>query len=338
MNSSISNFRTRFKRAATILFYFLFFFFLFDRLLFWAFTKYETRFYRTYSLEEKLKQAKGTGSFQALIFGTSRAYEALHPQYISQELGLRAYKEAFVGKGPKYNYFFYQLFKKIVGVPRVVFYGLDYFIFNVDSQRYLLMRFSDKVNERERYASGLVRLWSNKSIIDEFSNNLLNQFNDQWLAEPNFQIERDNDKMEAYTGTPSRGNLETQRPARFRRIRYHRFPGKEGDYLKRLLAELNTDGVTVILVYPPDFEGSRATNFNQGGFWRGIRELIKPYPQVYFFYYNSERKFPLGNPAFFLDGGYGKTNSHLSQAGAVAFNRIFLADVQRELPDLRTPR
>ena len=42
-----------------------------------------------------------------------------------------------------YNYFFYQEYKKHMGKPRVVIYGVDYFLFKITSERHWMRRFDE---------------------------------------------------------------------------------------------------------------------------------------------------------------------------------------------------
>ncbi len=117
--------------------------------------------------------------YQVLILGTSRTFEGIHPAYIRDEFGIRAFKEAFVGKGPMYNYFFYQEYKKHMGIPRVVIYGVDYFQFNITSERRWMKRFPADLVDAGYFKGGVSLLLANKPRIDEFSNALLNNLKEK---------------------------------------------------------------------------------------------------------------------------------------------------------------
>ncbi|RPJ71173.1 MAG: hypothetical protein EHM24_13205, partial [Acidobacteria bacterium] len=79
-------------------------------------------------------------SYDVLVLGTSRTFEAVHPAHIERALGVKAFKEASKGKGLRYGYEFYTLYKAIVGRPKVVVYGADYFMFGMPSDTGALSR------------------------------------------------------------------------------------------------------------------------------------------------------------------------------------------------------
>ncbi|MCP5047817.1 MAG: hypothetical protein GY940_11645, partial [bacterium] len=91
---------------------FLLFMFIFDRGLYYLLNRMEKNFYPPKSdFEKHFEFYMADKSFSTLIFGTSRTYEGIHPAYFEEKLGEKAFKETFQGKGPKYNYYFYQLYK-----------------------------------------------------------------------------------------------------------------------------------------------------------------------------------------------------------------------------------
>jgi hypothetical protein len=336
MNSFISNFKKQGKRAFPELLGFVLFLFLFDRLLFEIIKRGEWVFYNhisPFSLSEKFSRIKNKDEYKILILGTSRTYEGIHPWYIKNELGIKAFKEAFVGKGPIYNYFFYQEYKKYFGIPRVVIYGVDYFIFNQNSEKYWMKRFNADVTDALYYDRGISMLLTNKAKIDKFSNTFLNNLQKNFLSAANFLIENDINLMEKYLGVVSPESIEIKEPPGYRRIKFFKYPGKEGVYFERLLAELQRDKVTTLLVSLPDYIGTFLTNSSQEQYQSALKYLQQKYNNVFFLNYNQVEIFDLTNPEYFINGGYGKTNSHLSRVGAEIFNHIFIKDLRKYLPE-----
>lgn len=332
MNSSISNFKKSAKKILADLLLFAIFLFLFDRLLFMVIRHAEARFYSgisSYSLQDKFASAKGKSEYKVLILGTSRTFDGIHPWYIKNTFGARSFKEAFVGKGPKYNYFFYQEYKKFMGIPRVVIYGLDYFLFNITSERHWLKRFASDLVDASYFKRGFSLLLANKPQIDEFSNMVLNNLKKSIWKEQNYLIERDLAQMEAYRGVVSPGKIDVAEPPRFRKVMFFGYPGVEGEYFVKLLDELQRDQVTVLLVSLPEYIGTYWTNRNHKKFQRFFNLLAKEYANVHFLDYNHPSHFDLANASYFIDGGYGKTNSHLSRSGSEIFNRLLVSDLRR---------
>jgi len=336
MSSSISSSRGEVKKTFRQLLVFLFFLLLFDRLLFIAVRRAESLFYRSVlssSLQDKFAAVQNKKEYQVLILGTSRTFEGIHPAYISAEFGIRAFKEAFVGKGPMYNYFFYQEYRKYMGVPRVVIYGVDYFQFTITSERRWMKRFPARLVDAGYFKGGVSLLLANKPRIDEFSNALLNNLKKSMASDPNYLMEKDPTRMENYRGGVSPGTIDSVEPARFRRIGFFPFPGQEGEYFERLLGQLERDGVRVLLVGLPEYFGTFRTNRRQKKFVRAFRKFTRNHKGVFFYNYNLLEKFDLFRADFFIDGGYGKTNSHLSSAGAEVLNRMLVRDLRRHLAE-----
>jgi hypothetical protein len=334
MSSSTSSSRGEAKKALRQLLVFLFFFLVFDRLIFLAIRRAETLYYRTissYSLKDKFAAVRNKRDIQVLVLGTSRTFDGVHPWFIEKELGVRVFKEAFVGKGPMYNYFFYQEYRKQVGIPRLVIYGVDYFLFNITSERHWMKRFPAEWVDAHYFKGGIFRLLANKPQIDEFSNSLLNDLKEKISGESSYLIERDPARMENYLGQPSPGTIDTTEPPRFMRVAFQGFPGKEGDYFELLLDQLQKDRVQVLLISLPEYIGTFATNRSHKKFKRVFGRFSRKRPGVFFYNYNLPDRFDLERADLFIDGGYGKTNSHLSRAGADIFNRMLVRDLPRHL-------
>lgn len=334
MSSSISNSSPGMEKVKKYLRGFLFFIlfvFLFDRGLFYLAAGLESHFYPKKDFEKKFERFVKDKKFSTLIFGTSRAYEGIHPYYIEKALHQKAFKETFQGKGPKYNYYFYKLYKKYAGIPEVVIYGVDYFIYNVASDPKWMARF-DIENEETKINvfSGPLLLVQHKKKIDNFLNNILIYFKERMDAAETNDGFKDFIRIQNYTGlTVKDKELAVEPPRRFRRQRFPRFPGKEGHYFMKLLDELDRDGVTVVLVALPDYFGTFKTNFQRTDFIHHLKQLGRKYRNLYVYNYNRVKRFPLDNPKYFNDGGYGQTNSHLSQKGARFFNEILVEDLKK---------
>lgn len=254
MSSSTSNSNSKIKKVKKYLrgfFFFILFIFLFDRGLFYLVSSLESHFYLKKDFEKRFERFVKNKGFSTLIFGTSRAYEGIHPYYIEKALNQKAFKETFQGKGPKYNYYFYQLYKKYAGIPKVVIYGVDYFIYTVTSDSKWMAQFDIEEEEGEKigYFSYPLLLVQYKKKIDNFLNNILIYFKERMEpVETNDGFE-DFIKIQTYTGlTVKDKELVTRPRRRYRRQLFPSFPGKEGRYFMKLLDELDRDGVTVVLV------------------------------------------------------------------------------------------
>jgi hypothetical protein len=143
--------------------------------------------------------------------------------------------------------------------------------------------------------------------------------------------------MEAYTGEPVSRVVERAEPAEFRRADYRPYPGIEGEYFDRLIREWAAEGIVVVLVYPPDYVGTRRTNVGHEAFIADVRRLVRACRTCSVLDYAGAERFPVATAKYFLDGGYGNTNSHLSQAGAALFHRLWMAEVKEILAGLGVP-
>jgi hypothetical protein len=86
-----------------------------------------------------------------------------------------------------------------------------------------------------------------------------------------------------------------------------------------------------MLVAMPEYIATYRTNRDQRKFQRYFMKFAKTRPGVFFYNYDLPERFDLNRADFFIDGGYGKANSHLSKAGAEVFSRILLPDLRRHL-------
>jgi len=267
------------------------------------------------------------GTYSTLILGSSRTHRGIHPFYIHKRLKQNAFKIAKAKIRLKFNYYFYNEYKKIAGVPKVVIYGLDYFMFKLESHPFFMKQvLPNDVQAESGYNNGPLLLLSNKKKTDDFINDKLEQWNKDLAAADGgekFRI------IDPFIGYRKFKNKEMRDRRRFKTFDYFGYPGVEGIYFKKLLEEWQKDGVQVVLVHLPDYIGTLKSNHQLDRFLREIRELTASYKNVSIYDYNDPKKFSLSNKAYFLDGGYGKTNSHLSIAGSRVFHRIFLRDLKK---------
>jgi len=309
------------------------FLFLFDRGLFFLISRMEAGFYPKKEYEKRFEAFVKGRRYTTLILGTSRAYEGIHPYFIERFLHQKAFKESYVGKGPKYNYYFYQLYKKYAGIPRVVIYGVDYFIFNLTTDSKWLARFDmeeEKKEERVDYFSSPLLLVKHKKKIDNFMNNVVIRLQEVAADGETNETLKEFSDIQKYIGEPKRDKgLVTERYKKYLRQLYPRSPGKEGDFFIKLLDELKRDGVTVVLVGLPDYFGTYKTNFQRNEFLQHLKTLRRDFKNLYIYNYNRPNQFPLSNPLYFNDGGYGQTNSHLSLEGARVFNKMLMEDLKK---------
>ncbi len=325
---------SRWIKFAAGFFFFVLFLFLFDRGLFYLISRMEAGFYPKTEYEKRFEAFVKDKPYTTLIFGTSRTYEGIHPYYIQKHLNQLAFKETYRGKGPKYNYYFYKLYKKYAGVPRVVIYGVDYFIFNLKTDPKWLVRFDmeekEKTEEAVDYFSSPLLLVAHKKKIDNFMNNVVIHFQEVGVSGKTGETKKEFYDIQKYIGDAKTDKgLVTERFSNYPRQTYPRFPGIEGDYFIKLLDELKQDGVTVVLVGLPDHMGSYKTNFQRNEFIQHLKTLWRYYKNLYIYNYNRPNKFPLINPLYFNDGGYGQTNSHLSLEGAKVFNEMLTKDLRK---------
>jgi hypothetical protein len=315
--------------------------FAFDRLLSAAFERTVFSQQQQQDLARKLGEARENGPYDVLVMGTSRAYEAIHPTDLQDNLGARTYKEAFQGKGPRYQYEFYRRFREVVGKPKVVVYGVDYFIFSIRSTPTRLAAFGIKVRpeptDKTEWPLLLVR---DKEVNDQalvWALQNLQAGGTRGRREPN--RERFQSDMEEYRGSSKarNGDPAEPEPATYVKIPFKRFPGEEGEYFEKLLADLDADGVSVLLVGLPDFIATYRSDFQQRKFVQTFTTLAARHRRCVFVNYNRPDRFPLANPAYFLDGKYGNPNSHLSRAGVAPLLQVLLPDLKAALTESARP-
>lgn len=320
------------RRQAAAALSFLLFFLLFDRLLFlglreWAFRFYGGRF------DEAAAQERGRAyeKYQGLVFGSSRAQQALDARAIGRSLGLRLRSKAGGGRFPASNLLFFRRQQAHLDRLRLVVYGVDYFMFAHRSSPAKMARLR-RAGRREVLDPGgsalpagalsprLSLLLAAKPGIDGFVGD---------LARRRRRGETDgDDEAESAAGRPAL----TPRPAgAFRRRDYRRFPGEEGREFARLLAELSRRRVLVFLVFLPDHAGTNATNHEQRAFKADIERLARRFPGAHCLDFNTPQRFDLLDAGLFQDGGWGRSNCHLSERGRRLLSERVAAELRRFL-------
>lgn len=322
---------------------FLLLFFVFDRGLYFLAYSLEKHFYHKKDLRGIFFQKRDfnkhflelpKGTYNTLIMGSSRTHRGIHPFYIHRRLKQNAFKIAKAKVRLKFNYYFYKQFKKIAGIPKVVIYGLDYFMFKLESHPYFMQFVEEEgatQNETDNITAHLFTapslLMENKESIDSLVNTIL----ERWNENINPEVSRKGriKIIDPFIGYRQEEPLQSRKRRRFKRFDYEGYPGVEGKYFIKLLDEWQHDGVKVALVHLPDYIGTYASNHQYNLFKEEIKKLTAPYKNVKIFDYNNPNTFSLSEEKYFLDGGYGKTNSHLSLAGARVFHRKFLRDLKK---------
>ena len=327
LSTSVSN-RIPAVRVAADLFLLLVCLFLFDRGLYFLSRKAQDFVHSGIALNRKFETIRDPAGRKILILGTSRTYEGIHPMHLRRGLGMDVYKESYVSKGPAYNYYFYRYYRRAIGIPKIVIYGIDYFIFALHSNERLLRIFPETAQAARPYHRGLSLLMANRGELGELVNDALTEL-DRTLGARNLPVDDTMpDKMDIYHGTQSDGSLSVNPPAYFKPVPYTPYPGEEGEYLDALLKSLQSDGVKVVLVILPEFIGTYRTNFERGKLTGDLERLAARYNNIRILNYNLPDRFPLNKPRYFIDGGYGKMNSHLSMNGSRVFDFMLVEDLK----------
>ncbi len=301
----------------------------FDRSLSYFIFKYNYKFFKNNPIEKPLSKYLRDHDFNTLIIGTSRTYQAIHPELIKSPQ-ITPFKWSHAGNGPKYNYYFYKLYKKIEGTPKMVVLGMDYFIYSIASSSLSLSEVKEHTSTSimRHFFSPTLLLLKNKSETDILLNDILNSIKISELSLYN-KIK----DAQTYTGVeksalPNLKIITEDYPSYKRRI-FWRLPGKEGDYFIKMLDEIQKDKAVIVLVVIPDYIGTVKTNISQKRFKRHLNRLTKKYNNLIILNYNFNRKFNLKDESLFIDGGYGIGNSHMSKKGAEIFNKMLKSDLKK---------
>ncbi len=319
------------NRAIKIFVFFLFLVF-FDRSISFLISRYNHIFFSNNALKKPLSEFLNGRDYNTLILGTSRTYQGIHPELI-KSAKLKPFKWSHAGNGPKYNYYFYKLYKQIKGTPEIVIFGMDYFIYSITTSMLSLSEVKEYTSTdimKDLFSPTLLLL-KNKSDTDILLNDILNSFKVSELS----LFNRIKD-TQAYTGvekdTLPNFKVITKKKFPFIRRPFFKLPGKEGKYFLMMLDEIRRDNSMIILVVIPDYIGTLKTNLSQGRFKRHLRRLGRKYKNLKILNYTVNKKFNLKDESLFIDGGYGIGNSHMSKKGAVIFNRMLKRDLEKITP------
>ncbi len=343
MNSSIFSSRSNTARVVRTALLATLLFFLLDRGLFFALREAAFGFYSSGQVGKDWygkTNAVQKDYFNTLIMGTSRTKEGIHPIYLFEKLGYRAFNAASPGRYPQYNYLFYQQFKKKYGTPKVVILGIDYFLFSKDSNPRQLQELKGDGNAGERrieyrkaknpnskLLSRVSLLYRTKASLDQFFVDAIDRLAVRFENKTNKNILPAG--ISKYTGLyGSVPNHTSPPPQNWPKSPYTPFPGKEGRFFEKLLNTLRRDRVKVFLVGIPDYHKVYQTNHQHRKLVDDIQKLASQYMNVVYLNYNTPAAFELDNPHLFVDGDWGKRISHLSVFGSKMLTYKLCNDIQ----------
>ncbi|MHB8054031.1 MAG: hypothetical protein ACYDH3_02095 [Candidatus Aminicenantales bacterium] len=309
----------------------------FDRLLMLGFKASASHYYAsldTGDFNSNKTIIFGQGDGDILIFGSSRAGRAFGENQLSALLNKRVIKDANAGRFPRFFYYYYLKYRSNHARPAAVFYGTDYFMFEKTTSpkdlaaldktiKLDVLNPSGSVNEASAFLSRVSWLFRKKPEIDNYLGDRL-------------KLERDAEAGDLTAGetkeSPQAGKRRKRpKPVRSQHPRtYQAYPGIEGDYLQKLLALLEEDGVPVFIVFIPDYAGTNQINFEQKKFKADVGALARPYKNASVLDFNRPDRFDLNNPSLFREGAESRSNCHLSFEGRKRFT-VKLIDAVRPL-------
>lgn len=319
------------------------FFLLFDRGAALLFREINYSLYSNVNIRKSIfgkKEIIKKDFYDALIFGSSRTAAGIHPLHLYDHLGLKAYRMAKSDRYPHYFYLAYRNFKKQYGKPKYLIYGMDYFMFDMKTSKFLLVSASMK-RRKIKKIDIFKRPPEDHSLMGEVS--LMFRWKkklDRTVSDILYKYSLELDSpggsgVNAAGISRFTGNMTTLKPAslirpeKWNKKTYVNSSNGEGEYLVRLFDELEKDGVFVFLVDIPDFIGTYESKSEKDLYLKDLRTLIRGRENFYLLQYNHPEKFDLSNPRYFKDGEYGEENSHLSHFGSIPFNRMLSEDLKR---------
>lgn len=331
------------KRKLYLFILLMLFLFIFDRSSAFLLRELNFSFYSNAKLKKNVfgkPEVMKKGFYDALIFGTSRTLSAIHPVYIYQYLGLKAYNVAKQDRYPEYYYNFYKRFRKNFGKPDYLFYGVDYFMFKAHTSKIALMSVSKRkrrvrridlskaMNRESVFFSRISLLFRMKKKFDKTFEDVI------YLLSLEYDIAENTGTniagISTHTGVKMVISPEHRyKPESWEKFNYINSSHGEGEFLKKLFDELENDRVQVFLIGIPDYIGTFESNVQKKFFSDDILSLIKGRKDFWFLDYNHPEKFDIHNPEFFKNGRYGLENSHMSYYGSIPFNKILTDDVRR---------
>jgi hypothetical protein len=324
-------------------------FLAFDRMLFTIVRQSASHYYASMRKDTfKYRSSFGKGDGELLIFGSSRAMTALSSSILSAQLNKRVINEAEEGKFPRYFHCFYQKYRKSFPKPKVVLYGVDYFIFGLKSYPAQLARLgmgikvdaidlARAVNNKSSLLSRISWLYRKKPDIDNYLVDLLRLERQSGNEnEADKSLTKGQGPRQTAGSDNFQGRLDKPvKPDSWPTLKYRPFPGVEGAYLESLLTELEHEDVPVILIFIPDYVGANETNFQQNKFKSNIRALAARHRRVFILDFNRPERFDLNNPALFRQHSWGTYNCHLSPEGRMIFTGLLAPVVKNVLRKAR---
>jgi hypothetical protein len=328
-------------------------FILCDRLLYTGLRFALSRYFGSIALKAVPRApARGSGKGEALIFGTSRAEQGFNAEVLSALLGYAVRNEAAAGRNAQFHYYYYQSVKNRFPAPKVVIYGLDYFMFEKNSLGLRLVRIDQKtlfarlspsgaVNPASALLSRVSWLFRMKPQVDELLTDILSSSRGAGTG-----VDLDEaagpEQEPGVQGPGSRlirfeRRVYTQKPRKWKTRPYVPFPGLEGRFFSRLIKELDEAGIPTFLVFLPEYIGTYETNFEQEKFRGDIGRLVSGLKNVRILDFDSPQAFPLAEPSLFWNGGWGYSNSHLNERGASEFSQALGAAVRKSLAGAGPP-
>jgi len=299
-------------------------FLLIDRSLSAVFTSLSDLWVRAQEVKGKNYIFLDKINVDVLIMGSSRAYRAFDPDLLGRLTGYSVRHEASNGKYIRYNYEFYKKYRSFSSPPKVLIWGLDYFIFGFKSFNNRLAQIG-VLEKGENQPDGdtipvarsltlmerVSKLFRNKAVFQSQFYDFLKSFNNP----------DENIKKREYPRVTTHVRRRTIPPRHSYTFHFHRPPGVEGKYLDRFFELLRRDGVTVFLVTLPDYIATWESHLSKDEYVSAWRKIASRYDFIHFVHVNDPSQFDIHNHLLFKDGGYGKISSHLNHSGAVLLTR-----------------
>ncbi len=314
-------------------------FVLFDRLLFLGLREGVARYMSSAAVQSlHWTPARGQGEGTALILGTSRAEYGFNAEVLSEALGRKVLNEAGPGRYPQFQYHLYRSYQAAFPAPALVLYGVDYFMFEKNSTGLGLVRVDKKglleklrpdgaANPASPVLSRLSWLFRTKPAFDDLAAGFWGFDADGVPAAGGTADLKPASKRKPRIGK----GVFVEKPRRWKKRTYVPFPGAEGAFFERLLADLDREGVPTFLVFIPEYIGTYETNSEQSRFKADIGRLASGLKNVRILDFDRPESFDLTERKMFWNGGWGYSNSHLSERGADRFSALLGAAVREAL-------